>query len=58
MISLARLTLLREWRRFMPAILAVGFAGLLVLMQLVLLLGIFRTVSVYIDRSSADLWVG
>jgi putative ABC transport system permease protein len=58
MISLARLTLLRDWRRFVPAILAVGFAGLLVLMQLVLLLGIFRTVSVYIDRSSADLWVG
>lgn len=58
MISLARLTLLREWRRFLPAVLAVGFAGLLVLMQLVLLLGIFRTVSVYIDRSAADLWVG
>jgi putative ABC transport system permease protein len=58
MISLARLTLVREWRRFLPAVLAVGFAGLLVLMQLVLLLGIFRTVSVYIDRSSADLWVG
>ena len=58
MISLARLTLAREWRRFLPAVLAVGFAGLLVLMQLVLLLGIFRTVSVYIDRSAADLWVG
>lgn len=58
MISLARLTLLREWRRFLPAVLAVGFAGLFVLMQLVLLLGIFRTVSVYIDRSAADLWVG
>jgi putative ABC transport system permease protein len=58
MISLARLTLVREWRRFLPAVLAVGFAGLVVLMQLVLLLGIFRTVSVYIDRSSADLWVG
>ena len=58
MISIARLTLAREWRRFLPAVLAVGFAGLLVLMQLVLLLGIFRTVSVYIDRSAADLWVG
>ena len=58
MISLARLTLLREWRRFLPAVFAVGFAGLLVLMQLVLLLGIFRTVAVYIDGSTADLWVG
>lgn len=58
MISLARITLVREWRRFLPAILAVGFAGLFVLMQLMLLLGIFRTISVYIDRSTADLWVG
>jgi putative ABC transport system permease protein len=58
MISLARLTLVREWRRFLPAVLTVGFAGLLVLMQLILLLGIFRTVSACIDRSAADLWVG
>jgi putative ABC transport system permease protein len=57
-ISLARLTLRREWRRFLPAVLAVGFSGLLVLAQLALLLGIFRTVSVYVDGSSADLWVG
>ncbi len=58
MISLARITLVREWRRFLPAILAVGCAGLLVLMQLALLLGIFRTIAVYIDTSRADLWVG
>lgn len=58
MISLARLTLRREWPRFLPAVLAVGFSGLLILAQLALLLGIFRTVSVYIDASSADLWIG
>ena len=58
MFSLARTTLRRDWRRFLPAVFAVGFAGLLVLIQLALLLGIFRTVSVYIDQSSADLWVG
>lgn len=58
MISLARITLLREWRRFLPAIIAVGFAGLLVLLQLALLLGIFRTVAVFIDTSRADFWVG
>ncbi len=58
MISLARLTLRREWPRFLPAVLAVGFSGLLILAQLALLMGIFRTVSVYIDESSADLWVG
>jgi putative ABC transport system permease protein len=56
--SLARTTLRREWRRFLPAVVAVGFAGLLMLMQLALMLGIFRTVSVAIDQSSADLWVG
>lgn len=58
MISLARTTLRRDWRRFLPAVFAVGFAGLLVLMQLALMLGIFRTVSVCIDQSTADLWVG
>lgn len=57
-ISLARLTLRREWRRFLPAVLAVGFSGLLILAQLALLLGIFHTVSVCIDASSAAVWVG
>ncbi|AGP47356.1 hypothetical protein HL670_00581 [Serratia plymuthica] len=58
MFSLARAILIYEWRRFLPAVLAVAFAGLLVLIQFGLLLGMFSAVSVYIDRSSADLWVG
>ncbi len=58
MISLARITLRREWRRFVPAVFAVGFAGLLMIMQLALALGIFQTVSVTIDHSAADIWVG
>lgn len=58
MISLARASLLYEWRRFLPATLAVAFAGLLVLVSLALLLGMFATVSVYIEKSGADLWVG
>lgn len=58
MVSLARATLIYEWRRFLPAMLAVAFAGLLVLVSLALLLGMFATVSVYIKQSSADLWVG
>jgi putative ABC transport system permease protein len=58
MFSLARAILIYEWRRFFPAVLAVAFAGLLVLVQFGLLLGMFSAVSVYIDRSSADLWVG
>lgn len=58
MVSLARATLIYEWRRFLPATLAVAFAGLLVLVSLALLLGMFATTSVYINRSTADLWVG
>lgn len=58
MVSLARATLLHEWRRFLAAVLAVAFSGLLVLVQLALLVGMFGTVAVYIDESNADLWVG
>jgi putative ABC transport system permease protein len=58
MVSLARRTLVYEWRRFLPAVLAVAFSGILILIQLGLLLGMFGTVAVYIDKSAADLWVG
>ena len=58
MVALARKTLVYEWRRFLPAILAVGFAGLLQLLQLALVLGIFGATSVYITGSSGDVWVG
>jgi len=58
MVSLARRTLVYEWRRFLPAVLAVAFSGVLMLIQLGLLLGMLGTVTVYIDKSDADLWVG
>lgn len=57
-VSLARASLVYEWRRYLPAILAVAFAGLLMMVQLGLLLGIFSTVSVVVDHARADLWVG
>ena len=57
-VSLARASLLYEWRRYLPAILAVAFSGLLVLVQAALLLGMFATSAVYIDKTDADLWVG
>jgi putative ABC transport system permease protein len=57
-VSLARASLLYEGRRFLPAVLAVAFAGLLILVQLGLLLGMFATVSVVVDRANAGLWVG
>ncbi|OOG65016.1 ABC transporter permease [Rhodanobacter sp. B04] len=58
MVALARKTLIYEWRRFLPAMLAVGFAGLLQLLQIALVLGIFGSTSLYITGSSADIWIG
>ncbi len=58
MVSLARSSLIYEWRRYLTAVLAVTFAGLLVLVQLALLLGMFSTVSVVIDDSNAQFWIG
>lgn len=57
-LSLARSTLLHEWKRFLAAGLAVTFSGLLLLVQLGLLLGMFGDVSVMVDQSTADAWVG
>src|ERR1700754_1610715 len=51
-------TLLYEWRRFAPAMVAVAFSGLLVLLQAAIILGIFSLSSLYVTRSSADLWIG
>lgn len=58
MIALARKTLIHEWRRFVPTVFAVGFSGLLLAMQTALVLGIFGSAAVYVNASSADLWVG
>jgi putative ABC transport system permease protein len=58
MVALARKTLIYEWRKFLPAMLAVAFSGLLLLLQAALMLGIFAGASVYINTSAADLWAG
>lgn len=47
-----------ERRRFAPAVFAVAFSALLVALQGGLLLGTFSTVSIPIDHSDADLWIG
>lgn len=57
-MSLALRTLLHDWRRFLPAVVAVAFSGLLVLMQAAIILGIFSLSSLYVTRSEADLWIG
>ncbi len=58
MVALARKTLFREWRRFLPAVLTVCFAGLLLIVQAALVLGIFGSAAIYVTASSGDLWVG
>ncbi|MGO3742034.1 ABC transporter permease [Kerstersia sp.] len=58
MIALARKTLIYEWRRFLPVLLAVCFSGVLLMVQAALVLGIFGTAALYVKASSADLWVG
>jgi len=57
-MSLALKTLIYDWRRFLPAVVAVAFSGLLVLMQAAIILGIFSLSSLYVTRSDADLWIG
>ena len=56
-VSLARLSLIYEWKRYLAAVLAVAFSGLLLLVQLGLLLGMFGTVTTVVDKAPADLWV-
>ncbi|WP_295853269.1 ABC transporter permease [uncultured Xylophilus sp.] len=58
MIALARKTLVHEWRRFVPAVFAVGFSGVLLAVQAALVLGIFGSAAVAVSASSADLWAG
>ncbi len=58
MTRIALKSLVYEWRRFAPAIVAVAFCGLLVLLQAGLILGIFSLSSLYVTRSDADLWIG
>jgi putative ABC transport system permease protein len=58
LVPLARKTLVHEWRRFLPAALAVGFACLLQLLQAALVMGIFGSASVYVTGSTATLWAG
>jgi putative ABC transport system permease protein len=57
LVSIARSSLRHETRRYLAAILSVTFAGLLMVGQMALLQGLFRSVSLVVDRSDADLWI-
>jgi putative ABC transport system permease protein len=56
-MSLALSTLLYEWRRYMAAIVALAFSGLLVLAQVGMFMGIGKAFTATIDRASADIMV-
>ena len=54
-MSLALATLIYEWRRYMAAVIALAFSGLLILAQVGMMTGIVRGATATIDRSRADL---
>ncbi len=54
-MSLALATLIYEWRRYMAAVIALAFAGLLILAQVGMFTGIVRGATATIDRSRADV---
>lgn len=56
-MSLALATLIYEWRRYLAAVIALAFSGLLILAQVGMFTGIARAATATIDRSRADLMV-
>lgn len=46
-----------EKRRYLPAVLAVGFSGMLIAMQVGILIGLIGVVSVPIENSTANIWL-
>jgi putative ABC transport system permease protein len=51
-------TIWYERQRFLPAIFAVAFSALLVVVQTGLMLGLLSMMSLPVDKSTADVWVG
>lgn len=51
-------TIWYERNRFLPAILAVAFSAVLIAVQSGLVLGLLSMMSVPVDKSTADVWVG
>jgi putative ABC transport system permease protein len=56
-MSLALSTLIYEWRRYMAAVVALAFAGLLVLSVVGLFMGIGESFNAPIERSRADIMI-
>ena len=56
-MSLALATLIFEWRRYLAAVIALAFSGLLILAQVGMFTGIVKSATATIDRSRADLMI-
>lgn len=56
-VSIARRTLIYDWRRYAAAVAALGLSGLLMLAQVGLLFGQFASFTVTLRQSNADLIV-
>lgn len=54
-MSLALATLTYEWRRYLAAVLALAFSGVLILAQVGLIQGLLRAYTATIDRSPAEI---
>ena len=57
-MSYSLTTIWYERQRFLPAILAVAFSAVLVAVQSGIVLGLLSMMSVPVDKSTADVWVG
>src|SRR5262245_41985847 len=47
-----------ERLRYLPAIMAVAFSAVLIALQCGLLLGLFTLMSIPVDHTGADIWIG
>jgi putative ABC transport system permease protein len=56
-MSLASATLIYEWRRYLAAVVALAFSGLLVLAQVGMFMGIGQAFTASIDRARADIMI-
>ena len=56
-MSLALATLIYEWRRYLAAVIALAFSGLLILAEVGMFVGIGKSFTATIDRSPADIIV-
>jgi putative ABC transport system permease protein len=56
-MSLALSTLIYEWRRYLAAVVALAFSGLLVLAQIGMFMGVGKAFTANIDRARAEIMI-